>query len=215
MAKGKVEKRGARKRVVKPVILIVTEGTQTEPKYFNQFRTRKTNIDIQVIKNKTGGARTDYMSLVAKAKEHRDSKDLSKSNGDSVWVVADGDINYGNDSPIESKNAKLNEARTKAEKENIHLIISNPCFEYWYLLHYKYTTAFFKDYDAVEKVLKAYIPTYDKDLDVSGILEDKMDNAIQHAQRVEQFHCADGKRIPFTLEVNPFTDVYKLVQTIK
>lgn len=31
MAHGKIEKRGQRRRKIKPVILIVTEGSQTEP----------------------------------------------------------------------------------------------------------------------------------------------------------------------------------------
>lgn len=31
MARGKIEKRGQRRRKIKPVTLIVTEGSQTEP----------------------------------------------------------------------------------------------------------------------------------------------------------------------------------------
>ena len=38
MARGKIEKRGQRRRKIKPVTLIVTEGSQTEPKYFEQRR---------------------------------------------------------------------------------------------------------------------------------------------------------------------------------
>ncbi len=49
MARGKIEKRGQRRRKIKPVILIVTEGSQTEPKYFEHYRSRQTNIDIRVI----------------------------------------------------------------------------------------------------------------------------------------------------------------------
>lgn len=45
MAHGKIEKRGQRRRKIKPVILIVTEGSQTEPKYFEHYRNRQTNID--------------------------------------------------------------------------------------------------------------------------------------------------------------------------
>ena len=49
MARGKIEKRGQRRRKIKPVILIVTEGSQTEPKYFEHYRNRQTNIDIRVV----------------------------------------------------------------------------------------------------------------------------------------------------------------------
>lgn len=41
MAKGKIEKRGAKRRKVKPIVLIVTEGSQTEPKYFEHFASSK------------------------------------------------------------------------------------------------------------------------------------------------------------------------------
>ncbi len=41
MSKGKIEKRGAKRRNVKPIILIVTEGSQTEPKYFEHFASSK------------------------------------------------------------------------------------------------------------------------------------------------------------------------------
>ena len=49
MARGRIEKRGSRKRKVKPVVLIVTEGAKTEPGYFNYFRTRQKNIGIKMI----------------------------------------------------------------------------------------------------------------------------------------------------------------------
>lgn len=41
MAKGKIEKRGAKRRNVKPIVLIVTECSQTEPKYFEYFASSK------------------------------------------------------------------------------------------------------------------------------------------------------------------------------
>ena len=53
MARGQIEKRGQRRRKLKPVILIVTEGSQTEPKYFEHYRSRQTNIDIRVVGSRT------------------------------------------------------------------------------------------------------------------------------------------------------------------
>ena len=55
MARGQIEKRGQRRRKLKPVILIVTEGSQTEPKYFEHYRSRQTNIDIRVVGSRTKG----------------------------------------------------------------------------------------------------------------------------------------------------------------
>lgn len=93
MARGQIEKRGQRRRKLKPVILIVTEGSQTEPKYFEHYRSRQTNIDIRVVGSHTKGGETDYLALIRKAVEYQSKNQLSVSNGDAVWVVADGDVN--------------------------------------------------------------------------------------------------------------------------
>ena len=86
MARGKIEKRGQRRRKIKPVILIVTEGSQTEPKYFEHYRNRQTNIDIRVVGSRTSGGETDYLSLIRKAVEYQNKNQISVSEGDSVSV---------------------------------------------------------------------------------------------------------------------------------
>ena len=146
MARGKIEKRGQRRRKTKPVILIVTEGSQTEPKYFEHYRNRRTNIDIRVVGSRTSGGETDYLSLIRKAVEYQNKNQISVSEGDSVWVVADGDVNYNNPDPITAKDSLLSKARKMADAKGIQIALSNPCFEFWYLLHFQYTTKFFKDY---------------------------------------------------------------------
>ena len=50
----------------------------------------------------------------------------------------------------------------------IHIAISNPCFEFWYLLHFQYTTKFFKDYPAVKTALNCLLYT-----SVLGMLDGK------------------------------------------
>lgn len=162
MARGKIEKRGQRRRKTKPVILIVTEGSQTEPKYFEHYRNRRTNIDIRVVGSRTSGGETDYLSLIRKAVEYQNKNQISVSEGDSVWVVADGDVNYNNPDPITAKDSLLSKARKMADAKGIHIALSNPCFEFWYLLHFQYTTKFFKDYPAVKNALTTYLPDYEK-----------------------------------------------------
>lgn len=90
MARGQIEKRGQRRRKLKPVILIVTEGSQTEPKYFEHYRSRQTNIDIRVVGSHTKGGETDYLALIRKAVEYQSKNQLSVSNGDAVSEKASG-----------------------------------------------------------------------------------------------------------------------------
>lgn len=214
MARGKIEKRGQRRRKIKPVILIVTEGSQTEPKYFEHYRSRQTNIDIRVIGSRTSGGETDYLSLIRKAVEYQNKNQISVSNGDAIWVVADGDVNYNNPDPINAKDSLLSKARKLADAKGIHIALSNPCFEFWYLLHFQYTTKFLKDYSAVKNALTAYLPDYEKSGDVYALLSEHTSAAIQNAKRVEQYHLQDGCNQPFGIAVNPFTEIYQLVESL-
>lgn len=214
MARGKIEKRGQRRRKIKPVILIVTEGSQTEPKYFEHFRNRQTNIDIRVIGSRTSGGETDYLSLIRKAVEYQNKNQISVSTGDAIWVVADGDVNYNNPDPINAKDSLLSKARKLADTKGIHIALSNPCFEFWYLLHFQYTTKFLTDYPAVKNALIGYLPDYEKSGDVYAQLSEHTSAAIQNAKHVEQYHLQNGCNQPFGIAVNPFTEIYRLVESL-
>lgn len=214
MARGQIEKRGTRRRKVKPVILIVTEGSQTEPKYFEHFRTRQTNIDIRVVGSRTSSGETDYTSLIRKAIDYQNKNQISITDGDSIWVIADGDINYNNPDPVNTKNNQFVKARKLAGSKGIQIAISNPCFELWYLLHFQYTTKFLKDYSAVNASLSSFISDYKKSDDVYTSLFQHTKTAIQNAKQLELFHQKNGDFAPFELTTNPFTDVYRLVELL-
>ena len=214
MTKGKIEKRGAKRRKVKPIVLIVTEGSQTEPKYFEHFKTRQNNIDIRVVGSRSSAGETDYISLLRKAREYQERNQLSSSTGDSVWVIADADVNYNNPKPMAEKNSKLNQARKMADNRGINLLLSSPCFEFWFLLHYQYTTRFIKDYADMRSLLQKYIPAYTKTVDVYELINDRTKTAVENAKRAEQHHLQSGCMLPFGVDVNPFTDVYKLMEKL-
>lgn len=117
MPRIKLEKRGQQKRKIKPVILIITEGSKTEPMYFDNFRTRQNNIDVRIVGNKSDGAKTDYDHLLAKAVVYKKEEQISIEYGDSTWIVADGDIDFktqGND--YRSVQAELNKYIPNYEK---------------------------------------------------------------------------------------------------
>ena len=214
MTRGKIEKRGLRQRKIRPVILIVTEGSQTEPKYFEHFRTRQKNINIRIVGARSSAGETDYVSLVRKAIDYQNKNQISIAKGDSIWVVADGDVNYNNPNPVDNKNQQLQRARKMALARGIQIIISNPCFEFWYLMHFQYTTKFLKSYDEVKNILNKYLPEYEKTTDVYENLKAYTTDAIQRAGKLEQYHQQNGEALPLGIAVNPFTEVGKLVEKI-
>lgn len=215
MGRGKIERRGSKPRRTKPVILIVTEGEKSEPKYFEHFRTRQNNVEVRVVPNSKNGSKTDYLNLIRKASRICKDDDLSPKSGDSVWIVADGDVNYQAADAIKKKNEALTQARATAEKEAYSLLISNPCFELWYLLHLRYTTAHLPDYDAVKKALEqAGIKDYEKHNDLYEQLASETIEAIKHAKRLETHQVENGFILPLGIDANPFTEVYRLVEKL-
>ncbi len=99
----------------KPSILIVCEGENTEPSYFNQFR-------ITSAKVKSVGEGYNTVSLVNRTLEL-----AQQGNYDKVWCVFDKD-----DFPYED----FNNAIQIAEANNFGVAYSNQAFEYWLILHF-------------------------------------------------------------------------------
>ena len=215
MGRGKIERLGSKPRRTKPVILIVTEGEKSEPKYFEHFRTRQNNVEVRVVPNSKNGSKTDYLNLIRKASRICKDDDLSSKSGDSVWIIADGDVNYQAADAVKKKNEALTQARATAEKEAYSLLISNPCFELWYLLHLRYTTAHLPDYDAVKKALEqAGIKDYEKHNDLYEQLASETLEAIKRAKRLETHQVENGFALPLGIDANPFTEVYRLMEKL-
>lgn len=99
----------------KPTILIVCEGKNTEPSYFNQFKLSSATI-------KPIGEGYNTISLVQRATQ------LANENSyDQVWCVFDKDDFCEND---------FNNAITLAKASNFGVAYSNQAFEYWLILHF-------------------------------------------------------------------------------
>ena len=101
-------------------ILIICEGTKTEPQYFKQFRFG--------IENSGRRDRENTVSLVEHALQYR--KDHEEENYDQVWCVFDKD-----DFPV----ADFEKAIRLARKNKMCVAYSNQAFELWYILHFEYS----------------------------------------------------------------------------
>lgn len=96
-----------------PTILIVCEGQNTEPSYFNHFRLSTINV-------KSIGEGFNTLSLVKRA-----SKFAKETDYEQVWCVFDRD-NHPN----------FTSAIALARKLKFSVAYSNQAFEYWILLHF-------------------------------------------------------------------------------
>jgi hypothetical protein len=237
---GELSRDKRRKRKVKPTILIISEGKDTEVNYFKEFNLKYVNVDIKIADKNSAGKnksrKTDPSHLVDKAIDYIEHKyDISKEDGDSVWCLIDVDLNYKNPDPINQRIEELERAYKKTkdyEKERkkiINLGISNPCFELWYLLHYIYTTGNLKNYDTVKNKLvkETLLKDYEKNKCINSLLHDKTAEAIKNSVKLKTHHESLGRiLINFKesssifnardiIESNPYTNVWELVKYIE
>lgn len=106
---------------------IACEGTVTEPGYFRPFDGIN-RVKVDIIENESeenGGS--SPKSVLKRVQNYIEEHQLSAEDGDSLWCVIDVD-RWPQD--------QIEELRGFcAQKENWHLVISNPCIEIWLLYH--------------------------------------------------------------------------------
>ncbi len=195
-------------------VLIVTEGSQTEPRYIGALvnHMRLTSVDVDICDE----ANPDPLKIV----EHGFSKALGEGTPDdggydAVFCVFDRDEH-------ESFERALEKARTYRKRPgnlpNLRTIFSVPCFEYWFLLHFKYSrkphlkrAGKSEASDVVRELMKVQpFSNYQKSITPIQIetLLPRTDDAIENSVRA----MADAED---TGEINPSTQVHLLVKYLK
>lgn len=190
------------KRERKKIIAICCEGkNQTEKLYFNNFKTR--NIIIKFSK----GNETDPEGMVNNLINFLTSEGIDTNDGDKAFLILDGDVDT-------SKQLQLNNAIEKAKANNIEVILSVPCFELWYLLHFIYTSRPYASNQQLLKDLKKYLPDYSKNANVFTQIKDYTDIAIANSKKLEKFQIDNGQALN-SINCNPYTGVHEVVEYIK
>ena len=187
-------------------VLIVCEGTKTEPNYFNAVIAilKLTSTDIDLIHS----THTTPMPI-AKYTEGKIEKARKDNNPyDHVFCVIDRD-----------RHINFNEASEIMVKNSIKLARSWPCFEYWLLLHFEYTRTDFGEtaketksdrcIKALEKRIKkeSHIPNYTKNYKHFEALMDRLEDAIKNGKK----SLKDKKSMP---ENPTATEVHKVVECL-
>lgn len=189
-----------RKRGQRPTrnkMLIICEGDKTEPIYFENYRTPQNNLDVILVPS----SRKDVGSIVEFGKKKM--KDLDIKGGDLIWCVFDCDKNTDEKISIAYRNAG----------RSINMCLSNPSFELWFLLHFRYIEISLQN-DGLLGYLKRHIPDYSKNNDCYRILRPLTDTAIRNSKKLEQLHIDNGTELNST-KSNPSTQVYKIIEVIK
>ena len=182
-------------------VLIVCEGSRTEPLYFGEIasRYRLNTANIKVI-----GSGADSRTVVREARKERDRERRRGEKYDRVYCVFDRD-----------EHATFQEACNEARASGLQLTRSWPCFEFWLRLHFGFTRQPYARsggkspaQNCVNEVCEL-LPGYAKVAHgVFAELEDRLDEAKAHAVRA----LADAEA---TNEFNPSTEVHALVDHLQ
>lgn len=141
-------------------VLIVCEGSKTEPLYFQELIDHY-EIDTANVRV-SGDCGSDPVSVVQHGIQlYLEERQADSGPFDRVYCVIDRDA-HQNYSPAMQMIASAKPSQTFFAANSV------PCFEYWILLHYAYTTKPFMSCGktssgaAVLKELKKYWPEYTK-----------------------------------------------------
>ncbi|SFG92688.1 RloB family protein [Methylobacterium gossipiicola] len=184
-------------RKSRDTVLIVCEGKKTEPQYFRDMIADLglSSADVRICGGECG---TDPLSVINYAiKILKDSP----RGFDYTYCVIDRDTHANFDAALSQAISQ------KSRKTNsFEVTWSDPCFEYWILLHFGYSA---KPYmragrlsscDAVIKDLKSHLGDYEKNnLGLYKSLKTSYNTARLHAVRRNE-ECKDqGGTNPSTL----------------
>lgn len=182
--KGSTLKRRGPQREPYDRVLIVCEGAKTEPNYLNElvraYRLSSANIEV------TGEGGSAPMSVV----EHAIKRFEEDPDFDRIFCVIDRDqhprfgeaLERVRDKQLVRRDAK----RKKIGAACFEAIASIPCFEFWILLHYEYTTAELPRYDDVRHRLRRIdgFANYDKGAkELFDQTHVQLDTALRNADR--------------------------------
>ena len=192
------------KRKKNRIVLFAAEGhNETEKLYLRDLIDDRNGFVLR----KAYGTNTDPIGMVKNIISTMRDLDFRHSEGDVAFCFLDLDCDRG-------KERSLKEAENMARKHNINIIVSNPCFELWYICHY---TSSPKNYSGSRELLRdmdRYIHGYSKSKDgIYEITKTNIPNAMRNAENLEKRAISNGYII-HTADFSPTTDWYKIFRFI-
>ncbi|MDM8560710.1 RloB family protein [Candidatus Parabeggiatoa sp. HSG14] len=219
--KRRKQREKAMKQLAVGRILIVCEGTKTEPNYFKWWQEQLENIGKKAVNklqkivgsidvNNLGdeieikGEGSNTKSVVKEALRVKNLAKHGKIEYTQIWCVFDCDS-----FPKEHYNTAIEQARTN----DMEVAYSNEAFELWYLLHFDYINTGISREKYEKMLTKCLGEKYEKnDPEMYEKLlkhpEADQQQAIENAKKLLNKHAKDYAAH------NPSTTVFKLVESL-
>lgn len=172
------------------IIFIGIEGgdgeSSREARYFDIFKEQDIRFQFKVIPCDEHRSSPDQVLKYLKSELQKEPLQV----GDEKWMVVD----------VDKYEPQLSRAAQKCIDAGINLAVSNPCFEFWLLLHYLNPDEMLQSCNDVKTVLS---PIMDEDENndsgYSAMFFDKAETAIQRAKQrdnvEERWSNKNGSRV--------------------
>ncbi|MDD4409836.1 MAG: RloB family protein [Candidatus Pacebacteria bacterium] len=196
----------------KKKIVILTEGTETEPNYFtSKSKEIEESIRRKGIKIEIKGKAFNTLSLVDYAISYIEKEGIDLSI-DDCWVVFDKD----SFDKAGGRN-RFDDAINKAKANNIKVAYSNESFELWFLLHFIPLDVAIsrKEYNSkltehLKKITSNKVEKYCKEMNIYSLICNKESSAIRNAKRLINQYMGN---VSFSSK-NPSTTVHLLIEAL-
>jgi RloB-like protein len=173
-----------------PSVLIVCEGRETGPNYIEGL-CNHLDVNMAAIRVVQGDNHTNPVDLVKRAQKIF----IEDGGHDFVYVICDGDAG-GLAAARELAQRKLRNTAKLAT--TVQVVASNPCIEFWLLLHFEYSAAPCTSAEALTR-LRGYLTGYDKaEPRIFEMVASGLDRACQNTARLKVEHAASGAETPYT-----------------
>jgi RloB-like protein len=179
-------------------ILIVCEGRETEPRYFDAWRreARSPLVNIEIVPLGADPKRVVECAVERMADAARAARKDPHAGYDEVWCVFDRE-----------QHERYDEALHQARANGIRLATSNPCFEFWVLLHFEDRRGHIEASEA-KRASRSHIPEYEKVVPFDKV-RPLYDEACARARELDRWQRSQG-----CAGRNPTTLVYLLTEKI-
>jgi hypothetical protein len=176
---------------------VLVEGTKTEDGYLLPLR-RDLRDSVIINIDARGGSPLTLVERAVTAKQAAD-RESSRGRGrayDAVWCIFDRDIH-----------PNVPEALALASEHGVHIAMSNPCIELWFILHFEDQTAAIDRHAAQRRSAELLVCTKNLTAAATSRLYELYDDARSRAQALDRKHLGDGS----PERSNPSSDVWRLI----
>ena len=191
-------------RSPKRTFLVFCEGRRTEPDYLKALKSEPAvrdlaSVDIRIHEDTLGSA---PLTLVKAAADARARHGQDQSEIDEVWCLFD--VEWPENHP------NLKEARALAQRSNVKVAVSNPCFELWLLLHFQDQAAPL-DTNAAQRLLRDHDDGRGKSLNGATYMPRRAE-AADRARSLEDRHKGNGTSFP---KNNPSSGMHRFLDAVE